>query len=261
MSSKSIPITGTIITYNEERNIQACIESIQPLVDEIIVVDSYSSDRTTAICEKLPVKFIQHPFAGWIEQKNFAVAQARFDRILSLDADERISATLRHSILAVKQNWNADGYFFNRLNNYCGVWLKHAWYPDKKLRLWDRRYGRFGGTNPHDAVLLQRGKAVKLRGDLLHYAYESLENHYVQISKYAVIIAHAKHAKGQRATFPVHVILNPIFKFFRRYVLGMGFLDGYYGLMFSVLSAHLNFMKYARLWEMNRQERCACNPS
>ena len=249
-----IKISGVVITYNEERNIRDCIQSMQGIVDEVVVVDSYSTDNTEELCRELGVKFVQHPFEGHIEQKNYAMHQASFDHILSLDADERVSDQMRQSIVKVKADWQADGYVFNRFNNYCGAWLRHSWYPDKKLRLWDRRKGRWGGTNPHDKVIVE-GKVQKLKGDLLHYAYDNLEEHYEQIKKFAVIAAHAKFNKGKKANFIIHVLLSPAYKFFRKYVLRLGFLDGYYGFIFSGLTAYLNFMKYLRLWELNRNRK------
>ncbi|ELR73485.1 lipopolysaccharide biosynthesis glycosyltransferase [Fulvivirga imtechensis AK7] len=249
-----VKISGVVITYNEERNIEACISSMQDVVDEIIVVDSYSTDKTPEICVRQGVKFVQHPFEGHIEQKNFAMQQASYDHILSLDADERLSDQMKQSVLSAKNNWQADGYVFNRLNNYCGAWLRHSWYPDKKLRLWDRRKGMWGGTNPHDKVIV-KGEVTKLKGDILHYAYHNLEEHYEQVKKFAVIAAHAKFNKGKKVYFIIHVLINPWYKFFRKYVLRLGFLDGYYGFIFSGLTAYLNFMKYLRLWELNRNEK------
>ncbi|GAA0189680.1 glycosyltransferase family 2 protein [Fulvivirga kasyanovii] len=249
-----VKISGVIITYNEERNIEACINSLIDVVDEVVVVDSYSKDQTEEICKRLGVKFVQHAFEGHIEQKNYAMEQASYDRILSLDADERVSPKMKASVQAVKDNWQADGYVFNRFNNYCGAWLRRCWYPDKKLRLWDRRKGKWGGTNPHDKVIVS-GKVEKLKGDLLHYAYENLEEHYEQIKKFAIIAAHAKFRQGKKANFIFHVIFSPLYKFFRKYVLRLGFLDGYYGFIFSGLTAYLNFMKYLRLWELNRNQK------
>ncbi|UII19250.1 glycosyltransferase family 2 protein [Fulvivirga ligni] len=249
-----VKISGVIITYNEERNIAACIDSMQDVVDEIVVVDSLSTDNTVAIAEKYGAKIISHAFDGHIQQKNFAMKQASNDIILSLDADERVSEDMKASILKVKNSWDADGYVFNRLNNYCGAWLKYSWYPDKKLRLWDRTKGQWGGTNPHDKVIVE-GKIKKLKGDILHYAYENLEEHYEQIKKFAIIAAHAKYEKGKNANFVLQVIFSPLYKFFRKYILRLGFLDGYYGFIFSGLTSYLNFMKYLRLWELNRNAK------
>lgn len=139
-------ISVVIITYNEERNIGKCLESIKEIADEVVVVDSYSTDRTEEIVKSMGGKFIQHPFEGHIEQKNWAITQAKYPHILSLDADEIPSDRLTESILNIKENWSHDAYYFNRLTNYCGKWIKHtSWYPARKLRLWDSRKGEWGG--------------------------------------------------------------------------------------------------------------------
>ena len=250
----SIQISGVIITLNEERNIAACIESMLPVVDEILVVDSFSTDRTKEICLEMGVKFFEHEFNGHIEQKNYALDLAKYDYILSLDADERLSEEMAQSVLKVKSNSKHSSYAFNRLNNYCGVWLKRSWYPDRKIRLWDRRNGRWGGTNPHDKVVMNATDTKKLKGEIIHYAYANLEEHYVQMQKFAIIAARSKFQKGKKANFFIHVILNPWYKFFRKYILRLGFLDGYYGFIFSALTAYLNFLKYLRLWELNKKD-------
>lgn len=251
----AIKISGVIITFNEERHIEACIDSMKEIVDEIVVVDSYSTDKTPEICKKLGVKFIQHSFEGHIEQKNFAMQQTSYDIVLSLDADERVSDQMRASIETVKNNWNAAGYEFNRLNNYCGKWLRFAWYPDRKLRLWDRTKGHWGGTNPHDKVIMATGETQRLKGDILHYAYYSVDEHLQQLTKFARIAAKAKFKKNKKVNFLIHVVLNPWFKFVRKYFFNLGFLDGYYGLIFSIMSAYLNFTKYAILWGLNRKQK------
>ena len=250
---EEIQISGVVITFNEEKNIRACIESMLPIVDEVVVVDSYSKDQTQSICREMGVRFIEHNFEGHIEQKNFAMHQAKYDYILSLDADERVSDQMLISIKTTKQKWENSAYSFNRLNNYCGAWLKKSWYPDRKIRLWDRRKGQWGGTNPHDKVEIARGDVKKLKGDILHYAYDDLEEHYAQVKSFAIIAAHAKFKKGKKVYFLIHVVLNPWYKFFRKYILRLGFLDGYYGLIFSAITAYLNFLKYSRLWELNRK--------
>ena len=142
-----LKISAVIITYNEEANIERCLESLEGTADEVLVVDSFSTDRTADICKSKGVDFIQHPFKGHIEQKNYALSCAGNNYVLSLDADEALSDNLIQSIRAAKQNWRADGYSVNRLTNYCGKWIRHCgWYPDKKVRLWDRRKGHWGGV-------------------------------------------------------------------------------------------------------------------
>ena len=150
------PISVVIITFNEEKNIGRCLESVKNIADEIVVLDSFSTDKTEEICLQHGASFFQHPFDGHIEQKNRAITYATYPHILSLDADEVLSPELEQSIKAVKENWQADGYYFNRLTNYCGKWIRHCgWYPDRKLRLWDSRKGKWGGVNPHDKYMLE----------------------------------------------------------------------------------------------------------
>ena len=166
-----VKLSVVIITYNEEKNIERCLQSVQTIADEIVVLDSFSKDRTPEICGKYGVKFFQHVFDGHIQQKNRAISYASFSHVLSLDADEALSEELRSSIKAVKNDFRKDGYYMNRLTNYCGHWVKHCgWYPDKKLRLWDSRKGHWTGINPHDKYELFEGdkNTGQLKGDILH---------------------------------------------------------------------------------------------
>ncbi|MBU2590567.1 MAG: glycosyltransferase family 2 protein [Nitrospinae bacterium] len=244
-------ISAVIITYNEERNIGRCLESLRGVADEIVVVDSFSKDKTEEICQKYGVRFIKYKFEGHIEQKNWAAAQAAYDHVLSLDADEALSDELKSSIMEVKDSWKYDGYYFNRLTNYCGQWIRHlGWYPDRKLRLWDRRKGSWQGNNPHDKFLLQAGSTTHfLKGDLLHYSYYSIRGHIDQVNKFTDIGAATALRNGKSAPL-LMIVLNPLWKFFRDYVVKLGFLDGYYGLVISVISAQATFLKYVKLREL-----------
>lgn len=249
-----VKISATIITLNEEKKVEDCLRSLLGVADEIVVVDSCSTDQTKEICDRYGVKFITHAFEGYIAQKNYAVSQSTYDHILALDADERLSPELRESILRVKNNWdNVSGYSFNRLNNYCGKWIRFCgWYPDRKIRLWDRRKAKWGGEDPHDKVLIPRDQVIKLRGDLLHMAYYSLDEHLQQVHRFAEIAAKAKYKSGKKANFVIHVLLNPVFKFLKKYFFQFGFLDGYYGFVFCATASALNFFKYLRLYEYHR---------
>ncbi len=252
---KAIKISATIITYNEQKKIEKCIQSLIGVADEIVVVDSLSSDDTAMICQKYPVRFISRPFEGYISQKNFAVSQATFDHILSLDADERLSEELRQSILEVKASWGSvDGYQVMRLNNYCGKWMRFSgWYPEKKIRLWDRRIGRWQGTDPHDFVFIKKSRIKVLKGDLFHYAYLTVDEHLKQVNRFAEIAARSKYEKGVKAGFALNVIISPLFRFVKTYFFQLGFLDGYYGFIFCTASASMTFFKYVRLFEYNRK--------
>ena len=243
-----VRISAVIITFNEERNIVRCLESLIGIADEIVVVDSFSKDNTEEICKSFGVKFVQHIFDGHIEQKNWAITQATFPHILSLDADEAVDETLKSSILKIKENWNHDGYSMNRLTNYCGKWIRHCgWYPDAKMRLWDSRKGEWGGDNPHDKYELVEGSSTKhIEGDILHYSYYSLEDHYRQVTYFTDILSKSQFKKGKKAPFIV-LIFSPIVKFIKDYFIKKGFLDGKEGFTICRISAYATFLKYKKI--------------
>ena len=244
-----IQLSAVIITYNEEKNIGRCLDSLQGIADEVVVVDSFSTDRTELICRRhVGLRFVQHPFGGHIEQKNYALQQAIFPHVLALDADEALSSSLKNSILEVKANWQYDGYTMNRLTNYCGQWIYHSgWYPDQKLRLWHVPKGEWGGTNPHDKVEMQAGSTqAHLAGDLLHYSYYTVQEHFERAEKYALIAAEAMRRQGKRGTW-MNVVFSPVLKFLRNYVLKGGFRDGQLGYTICRLSALETYWKYRLL--------------
>jgi glycosyltransferase involved in cell wall biosynthesis len=244
-----IKLSVVIITFNEEKNIERCINSVKSVADEIIVLDSFSSDKTKEICERHQVLFFQHTFDGHIQQKNRAITFASNPHILSLDADEALDQTLIASILEVKKNFNKSGYYMNRLTNYCGHWVKHCgWYPDRKLRLWDRRTGHWTGINPHDKFELFEGNkyAGYLKGDILHFSYYSIEDHYKQVDYFTDISAKAYFSRGKKASL-LNLIVNPIAKFIDHYILKLGFLDGKAGYLISKISAYATYLKYKKL--------------
>ena len=253
--SGMIKLSTVIITFNEERNIVRCLQSLEGIADEIIVVDSFSTDATENLSKPFNVRFLQHPFEGYMQQKSWACKQAKYDYILQLDADEQLSDELRSSILEVKSDWQADGYYFNRLNNYLGKWIRHCgWYPDAKLRLWDRRKGSWSGTNLHESVKMNdEAKIAKLKGDLLHFSYYSIKQHLDQINKFTEISAKEGFDNGKTANL-FTAIYKSIWKFKRDYFFKLGFLDGYYGFIICVLSAHAVFIKYIKMRELKRKK-------
>jgi len=251
---KPVKISAVIITYNEAQNIGRCLESVRKVADEIVVVDSYSTDKTKEICSGMNVKFVQHPFKGHIEQKNYAVSCAAYRHVLSLDADEVLSEKLKQSILAAKQSWRFDGYAFNRLTYYCGKWIRHSgWYPDTKLRLWDSSKGRWGGVNPHDRVMMdEQSRVCHIAGDLHHYTYHTIKDHIDQINRFSEIAARAAYANGRDANLLLDIVLNPLLTFFKKYFLKLGILDGYQGFMIAIHTAYGKFLKYIKLRELNK---------
>jgi len=248
-----VNISVVIITYNEEKNILRCINSVTEIADEIIVVDSYSTDKTKEICLQNNVKFFEHKFEGHIEQKNWALTKATNNYILSLDADEAISEQLKKSIISVKNDWKYDGYYFNRLTNYCGKWIKHCgWYPDKKLRLFIRTKAQWKGTNPHDKIKLNNPESKKfLFGDLLHYSYYSISQHIEQVNKFSEIAALSEFNKNKKTNI-FKIIFKPFWKFIRDYVFKAGFLDGYYGFVICKISSFATLLKNIKLYELNK---------
>lgn len=254
---QQIKLSVVIITYNEENNIARCINSIKKIADDIVVVDSYSKDSTKQICLELGVRFVEHIFDGHIQQKNFAITQAKYTHIFSIDADEAIDATLEQQILKVKENWQWDGYTMNRLTNYCGHWVKHCgWYPDTKLRLWKSTKGAWGGINPHDEYFMNDDSTKQhLNGDILHYSYNTLADHYKQIEYFTSISAKAYFEKGIKSNL-FKIYFNPINKFIRDYFFKLGFLDGVAGFRICNISAYATYLKYKKLYDLGHQQRC-----
>lgn len=248
--SKSVSISGVVITFNEEQNIERCLSSFKDIVDEIIVVDSNSTDATVAIARSIGAKVVNQNFLGHIEQKNFAASLATQDVILSLDADEVLSPELKESIVQIKKNFVADGYKFNRLTNYAGHWVRHGgWYPDTKLRLWKAGSGSWQGQNPHDEFRLSEGKPVKLKGDLLHYSIDSVEEHKKVIEKFSSIAAKAMYSKSKKGYW-YKQYFNPFVKFIKYFFLKLGFLDGRTGFIVAWYSSYATYLKYNKLGKL-----------
>ena len=250
-----IKISAVIITYNEEKNIGRCITSLEGIADEILVLDSFSSDDTEQICRDKGITFIQRAWQGYSESKNYANSQATYDYILSLDADEALSEDLQSSILQMKKDTPLDGYYMNRLTNYCGQWIHHCgWYPDQKLRLWNRGKGSWQGLI-HESVSLEAGSNTTiLDGDLLHYSFTSIHDHIMTADKFSRIAAEIAFKNGKKANLLTDIIINPLFTFFRKYFLQLGILDGYYGYIICRMSAFANFLKYSKIRELHRRE-------
>jgi len=236
-----------VITFNEEKNIKACLDAAKDLSDDIIVVDSYSTDKTQQICESYSnVRFVSHKWEGYAKQKNFANSLAKHSYILSLDADEVISKELKESIRAIDQF--TDVYEFSRLTNYCGSWVHHCgWYPDAKIRIFPKEGSFWEGDFVHETLVVPENlKVVRLEGDLLHYSYHSIQDHYNQIEKYSSLHAEKMMHAGKKANL-LKQYISPPFKFFRTYFLQLGFLDGKAGFDIARISAKAVRLKYEKL--------------
>lgn len=253
---KSILISAVVITLNEERNIARCIDALEGIADEIVVLDSGSTDATRRICEQKGVAFHTRPFDDYAEQKNRAAALAKHDFILSVDADEAPSETLRASIFAAKAGPKADVYSMNRLTSYCGRWVKHCgWYPDTKIRLYDRRKAQWTGKRIHEKVTPDAGaRHAKLEGDLLHYSFYTIDQHMATVNRFSTLKAELLHEKGRGASIAKMILSAPV-KFLKIFLFKAGFLDGSAGFHIAVNSAHGDYLKYAKLRELQKGSR------
>jgi len=250
-------LSVTVITFNEQKHIDRCLRSVRRVADEIVVVDSLSTDKTKEICLAHSVVFIEQPFLGYVEQKNFAISKASFEHVLSLDADEALSDELIASLQKEKEiGFPADGYTMNRFNFYCGKWIRHGtYYPDRKLRLLDLQKGKWGGQNPHDKIIMVEHATIKhLKGDLLHYTYQTIEQHARQMERFSTIAAKALYDKGKKPSY-FQMFINPAWAFIKGYVIKLGFLDGVEGFRIARYTARQAYLKYLKLMRLYRESK------
>lgn len=252
-------ISATIITLNEEDNLPRCLASLEGIVDEIVLVDSFSTDRTLQIAQDHGCQVLTRKFSGYTEQKNFATEHCHYDWILGIDADEVLSEELRSSLLKLKSSPCSEfwAYRFNRLTSYCGEWIRYCgWYPDARIRLWHRHHARWEGEKIHEQVVCDDSAKVKLlSGDLLHYSYNSIDEHISQANKFSSISAEVAFKKNKKADLIKDCILNPLYTFFNKFILRKGFLDGERGFIICVLSAYSNFLKYSKIRMLHEKHR------
>jgi len=242
-------LSVAIITKNEERNIGRCLDSVAGIADEIVVVDSGSDDRTMEICAAYDVVFKVHPFQGHIEQKNLALSLCSYQHVLSLDADEALSPQLFDAILAEKAKGFKDGYSLNRRTRYCGKWIRFGgWYPDRKTRLIQRKLFAWGGTNPHDRLIANTShvQLAHLKGDLLHYSINTLDEHRKVVDNFSSIAAKAMFQQGKK-TGREKKYTSAVFRFLQSYLFTLGFLEGWQGWHIARLSAKAKYLKYKKL--------------
>lgn len=239
-------ISATIITLNEERNIARAIESLR-CCEEVVVVDSGSTDRTKQIAEGLGARVVECEWLGYAAQKNFASAQASHDWILSLDADETLSEALEAEIWQIKKAGPAcAGYTMPRMAQYLGRWILHSgWYPDRKIRLFDRRRAKWVGDYVHESVQVE-GELGHLESNLLHFTCDSLSQHLRTLDRYTTLAAEQLIAQKYPVTW-AKLLLDPPWTFFQTYILKRGFLDGLEGLIIAYMAATYNFIKFAKV--------------
>ncbi|MSQ47692.1 MAG: glycosyltransferase [Deltaproteobacteria bacterium] len=245
-------ITCCIICFNEETNLRRCLESVK-WCDEIVIVDSFSTDQTVSICQEYTRRIIQRPWPGYVEQKRFALSQATHEWVLNVDADEEVSPELRHEMLAVlhRNHPDVDGYYMPRLVYYLGRWWWRGWYPGLRLRLFRKAKVRWGGVDPHEKVILQ-GQADRLRGDLYHYTYDDIHDHLRALNGLTEVASRELALRRKRAHL-ADLLLRPFWRFFRFYVVNGGFREGVPGFFVAVTSAFYVFLKYAKLRERTTQ--------
>ncbi|MFT6851001.1 MAG: glycosyltransferase involved in cell wall biosynthesis [Sphingobacteriales bacterium] len=247
-------LSVVIITFNEEKNIGRCLESVKGLADEILVVDSFSTDKTKEICLSKGARFITHPFEDFTKQKNYAFSQASHDWILSLDADEALETVLKRNILELKKSPQPYAFKMHRVTQFCGKWIrKGEWYPDVKLRLVNRMESKFTGGKVHEQLTTTQ-KVKLLNGEILHYSFYTIDDYVLQNNKFSTLSAQTMHESGKSTTI-LRVIVAPIFSFVKNYFFKGGFLEGYFGWVIAVNSAHGNFLKYAKLYTLNKLKK------
>jgi hypothetical protein len=252
-------ISCCIICFNEEANIRRCLESVK-WCEEIVVIDSFSTDRTVAICREYTDSIIQRPWPGYVEQKRFALAQTTHEWVLNVDADEEVSPTLQREIqLALQRNDPAvDGFYIPRLVYYLGRWWRQGWYPGYRLRLFRKAKVRWGGVDPHEKVLL-RGQADRLQGDLYHYTYEDISDHLRAVNGLTDVAVREQALRGKRTKLSA-ILFRPLWRFLRFYVLRGTVSYGVPGFFVAVTSAFYVFLKYAKLWEQTTPAPYASPP-
>jgi glycosyltransferase involved in cell wall biosynthesis len=248
-------LSVVIITFNEAKNIAKCLQAALRVADEIIVYDSFSTDNTCKIAEQYGAKVIQGTWQGYSESKNLANAKANYDWILSIDADEVLSVALQNDILKLKSG-GLQTASFKRLTNYCGTWIRHCgWYPDIKLRLFNRQQMQWQGLIHEEVKAIdgQKIMPILLEGDCLHYSYYSVEEHYIQTDKFSTLSAQSLYDKGAKSNV-LKLYFAPLFKFIQMYFFKLGMLDGYYGYIVCKISAQATFQKYAKLKALNSNQ-------
>ncbi len=242
-------VSVVIITRNEEDNMGDCLESVK-WAGEVIVVDSESTDSTSAICKQYDVAFHTEPWKGFSRQKNSAIEKATKKWVLSLDADERITPALKGEIGAILSGPRSkDGYFIKRKNFFLGRWIKHCgWYPDYNLRLFKREKGLFGVREVHESVDLD-GTAGHLENPMEHHTYKSIGDFMGRLDRYSTLAARELLKENKRYGMH-HIIFRPVYTFVNMYIMRFGIFEGYYGFILSVFYSFYTFSKYVKLREL-----------
>jgi len=250
-----IPVSAVIITYNEERNIERCLQSLVHLTDDIVVVDSFSRDNTEAICRKYHVNFIKRKWEGYGPTKNLGNSYARYDYVLSLDADEELSEELIKEIRNEFSNSTYDCYELPRKSNFCGKWLNYGhWNPESHIRIFRKDKVYWDSSPVHEKLCLPKDATVKkLKGAILHYTIYSLEQYDQKNEKYSTLAAERLFNAGKKPGF-IKLYISPFYRFFHSYILKLGFLDGYYGYVIAKETGKVTYQKYNKLKKLRAQK-------
>ncbi|MCY3845384.1 MAG: glycosyltransferase family 2 protein, partial [Acidobacteria bacterium] len=240
-----------VITRDEARNVGGALDSVH-WADEIVVVDSGSTDDTVAIARRHTDRVVTHTWNGYGAQKNFAAGLAAHDWVFSLDADERVTPALGQEIRALlAAGPTRQGYRIPRVTRYLGRWIRSTdWYPDRQLRLYDRRTGRWNDRRVHESVAVD-GAVGRLQGELEHHAYRDISHHLRTIDRYSTLAADQMHAEGRRVRW-MELVARPPLAFLRNYLARLGVRDGAPGLIVSILNSYYVFLKHAKRWEQQR---------
>jgi glycosyltransferase involved in cell wall biosynthesis len=246
-------ISAAIITFNEQEHLARCLESLHGVADELVIVDSGSSDRTLEIATQFGARSFVRQWTNYSDQKNYAASMASYDWILSVDADECISPALREALLSLKPTGTRFSAFeFSRKAFYLGRWICHSgWYPDFKRRLYFKTKARWEGAFVHESLVIE-GPVGRLPGDLLHYTCESVSQHLSSLDRYTTLAARDLWSRGKRSR-PLNGLLPAISAFLKAYALKQGFRDGAQGFLIACFASYYNFVKYAKLWELEQK--------
>jgi glycosyltransferase involved in cell wall biosynthesis len=248
-------VSAIVVCFNEEENIGACLESLH-WCDEIVVVDSFSTDRTIEICRRYTDRVMQRAWAGYVDQKAYALSQVTKDWVLVVDSDERVTPELRKEInqALAEDNNNYCGYAVPRLVFYLRRWWRRGgWYPDYSVRLFRRDRATWGGSEPHDKILVD-GRVRRLRHPLHHFTYRDMEDHIRRINRFTSVSSQELLKDGRRWRV-ADALLRPAGRFLRCYFVQRGFMEGFAGFYVAVTAAMYVFLKYAKLWELELEKK------
>ncbi len=249
---KKYPVSAFVICMNEESQIRRCLESIS-WCQEIIVIDSGSTDKTLEICREYTDKVLHRDWSGYVDQKRFGLEQCNCEWVLNIDADEEVSEELKKEIIEITEQDKTsripiNGYHISRVVFYLNRWWRNGgWYPEYRLRLCRKSHTSWGGTDPHEKAIIE-GPTEKLKGELHHFTYRDIQDQVTRLNKFASSAAQSMIKKRKKASL-LQMIFRPIFRFVKFFIVKKGFLDGTAGLIVALLEAYYVFLKYAKVWE------------